>query len=1124
MLRHIQNKPVCRQSFRNRQIPMDHADAESTLDSGTSWRNIFENSDSIDLDRMDGISQDFPLRGGGGGESPRYDSPQSPVWMPNGWPAAEGDIHQWEQELAGGNFNGFAPSPSYTTPILATPPRASQHGAEELDHSYAAWPVDDPDPAVAFNTSSMNVDVGEIFIDMAGQESASQASSSDSNHALSIGSEASNFQQDGGSDWGSTAGAASVTSEYQHARLSPEPFVPMVDWLREDDRREARREARERERSRREAIGRASREIEMPSPWIRHMSLRTLSTFRAAAAEDLPPTLPPRPSTPPSRPVRVFNAPPMRLIHASPATTVEAVPSSGRPVPSSSAAASRFSYLSSLRGTSHAPANSAERSSLTRALAFMPFFEGTSGSVTLSAFGAPHQPPLQPKVEELTQMTKNKISPQVRKVMGKLGVEFGDARSSRAMTPDPCSICFELPTIANASLAYPCLHAFCDACISEWVKTKNSCPNCQAACTKILYNLRAELDYDSKEVQNRNTLVHPAAYDGDLLQFFIHMNHRRATTTAAAAGRSSLITAPTHRGNPYLNQTPLRESYQVAALYSRTFPDIPSTADQDRLLPNHLQVSRVSFRRRVYAEQLNGALDARTAPTLCAVATEIGPPITGEQGFQSRLMPWLRREVMSVLGPEATNTGKEMLYQIVLGMFRSSRTATRADFVAQVTGYIAADRVDKFWEQMVLFLQQRFAIGIWDEQMAYFNAQGVRVPEASSLRRLSDRIANMQDHLRSRVQLVDMQFSEDDDDDATVDTAASSTHSFPPNQEPDDSDSSVQFVSHHAPPPVRRGRLPRRPSPPVIVLSSDEEETATPRTVSAQTSPLNSQSSPGATTRRQSSPMFFSYPPAALLRPLPGLTAQAASPGYSDSPVYSPTSPSYELRRDDDEASLEFRSTSSTNAARHERSWSDDDDAMETESSPPSPTDSPVRHRVSDRLDALVRQCSTLQDQLRQSLGGIGSRQEARDRTTTRRGSRERSSLSLATASRLEHRSAVRLRRDSESADRARFMRERERRHASRTRRLRGIAAPAAVERRRRRSASVRRHHHHHHHRRQRSGSRSRREDTTEERTRSSHSSRASGGGEHRRHHHRASQRYRDAAETSKRSRDSRRH
>jgi Zinc finger, C3HC4 type (RING finger) len=122
----------------------------------------------------------------------------------------------------------------------------------------------------------------------------------------------------------------------------------------------------------------------------------------------------------------------------------------------------------------------------------MPVFESRNGSVTLGAFPPTPAPPV--VMEDLTPMAKKNISPQVRKVMGKLGMEFGEeARSSRALTPDPCSICFELPTVKNASLAYPCLHTFCDACISEWVKTKSSCPNCQAACTKILYNLRAEL-------------------------------------------------------------------------------------------------------------------------------------------------------------------------------------------------------------------------------------------------------------------------------------------------------------------------------------------------------------------------------------------------------------------------------------------------------------------------------------------------------------------------------------------------------------------------------------------------------------------------------------------------------
>ena len=138
----------------------------------------------------------------------------------------------------------------------------------------------------------------------------------------------------------------------------------------------------------------------------------------------------------------------------------------------------------------------------------------------------------------------------------------------------------------------------------------------------------------------------------------------------------------------------------MAALYSRSFPDIPSATEQERLLPRHFEVSRVSFRRRVYAEPLNGAVEAQSVPAPFVAPSEIGPSITADQGFLARFMPWLRREVMAVLVPEANTAQREMLYQVILGLFRDSRTVLRSAFVAQVSDFIAPARVEKFWEQV----------------------------------------------------------------------------------------------------------------------------------------------------------------------------------------------------------------------------------------------------------------------------------------------------------------------------------------------------------------------------------------------------------------------------------------
>jgi hypothetical protein len=157
------------------------------------------------------------------------------------------------------------------------------------------------------------------------------------------------------------------------------------------------------------------------------------------------------------------------------------------------------------------------------------------------------------------------------------------------------------------------------------------------------------------------------------------------------------------RGNPYLNRTPIREPFEVAAIFTRSFPDIPSPADQEVLLPHLFEVSRVSFRRRVYVERLSGMMNATSAQSAAFTApSEIGPQVVGDPRFHPRVLPWLRREVLAVLVPEVSNAQREQLYQIVSDILRSQRSILKVNFLSQISGFVLASRADKFWEQVII--------------------------------------------------------------------------------------------------------------------------------------------------------------------------------------------------------------------------------------------------------------------------------------------------------------------------------------------------------------------------------------------------------------------------------------
>ena len=79
-------------------------------------------------------------------------------------------------------------------------------------------------------------------------------------------------------------------------------------------------------------------------------------------------------------------------------------------------------------------------------------------------------------------------------------------------SPDAtCAIC--LGEREEQCCTDTCLHQFCFSCLVEWTKVKSSCPLCKRDFSAILYNIRADDDYDEYKI---NIQLAPPSQPGPL--------------------------------------------------------------------------------------------------------------------------------------------------------------------------------------------------------------------------------------------------------------------------------------------------------------------------------------------------------------------------------------------------------------------------------------------------------------------------------------------------------------------------------------------------------------------------------------------------------------------------------
>lgn len=85
---------------------------------------------------------------------------------------------------------------------------------------------------------------------------------------------------------------------------------------------------------------------------------------------------------------------------------------------------------------------------------------------------------------------------------GKPGIESKNSKGSPARSPgssgspisdDTCPIC--LGSITDKCMANSCHHCFCLVCLKEWSKQKAVCPLCKESFTKIIYEIKSEIEF-----------------------------------------------------------------------------------------------------------------------------------------------------------------------------------------------------------------------------------------------------------------------------------------------------------------------------------------------------------------------------------------------------------------------------------------------------------------------------------------------------------------------------------------------------------------------------------------------------------------------------------------------------
>ncbi|CAK8688504.1 unnamed protein product [Clavelina lepadiformis] len=247
-------------------------------------------------------------------------------------------------------------------------------------------------------------------------------------------------------------------------------------------------------------------------------------------------------------------------------------------------------------------------------------------------------------------------------------------------TPERCAICLAPPE--NKAVTDSCFHAFCFSCLKEWSKVKAVCPLCKNEFRYILYNVRANDDYDRFEVPKPEPDPLNNHLQGLNFNFWL-----QETNHVVDHWMSS-------RMYEWRQRIQLEQENTRAALVASTNVDI-------------IRQRRVLYRHRIQVSHVNNNKQIR----------DISSTFFRENPAQiHRLAPWLKRELIVVFG-----SNNMMLVNRVCDLILSAVSTlgiTSTDFYNEIRPYFH-DRTDHFLKEFISFASSPHDLPTYDSNARY---------------------------------------------------------------------------------------------------------------------------------------------------------------------------------------------------------------------------------------------------------------------------------------------------------------------------------------------------------------------------------------------------------------------
>ncbi|VDD79650.1 unnamed protein product [Mesocestoides corti] len=212
--------------------------------------------------------------------------------------------------------------------------------------------------------------------------------------------------------------------------------------------------------------------------------------------------------------------------------------------------------------------------------------------------------------------------------------------ATRESSDDECSICKDEKV--NRSVLLPCMHTYCYACISQWVRINPTCPLCKGTAERIIHSITSDRQFSEVSVATtrmHSTSVSPTGFVGQLMSPQFEMYEvsprflNRSLTPSSDIGQVSVL-PPFH---PSINSTTQdHHGVLLHAFLSQVF-------DSSVIDPS--LVRRLVYTNNLYtfpippATQMQCASDLLTRSTSCSFLAQ-------NEALHTRLIDFAQRELI----------------------------------------------------------------------------------------------------------------------------------------------------------------------------------------------------------------------------------------------------------------------------------------------------------------------------------------------------------------------------------------------------------------------------------------------------------------------------------------------